>query len=117
MVGGSMRQAGVIAAAGVVALETMVGRLEEDHLNARTLAEGIAEIPGLGIDLESVQTDIVFFDLVRKDMTPQDLVEALAGRGVKVLTLGLRLRAVTHYGIGAEDIQLALRELSELMAG
>src|SRR5881409_2117707 len=61
MVGGGMRQAGIIAAAGIVALERMVGRLAEDHVNARTLAEGVAKLPGVRIDLASVQTNIVIF--------------------------------------------------------
>ena len=117
MVGGGMRQAGVIAAAGIFALETMTERLAEDHINARALGDGIAEIPGLSIDLETVQTNMVFFGLGREDMTQQDLVDALGERGVKILVLGGRLRAVTHYGIGAEDIQVVLGALREVMAG
>lgn len=108
MLGGGMRQAGVIAAAGIVALESMVERLAEDHANARILAEGIAEMPGLSLDLATVQTNIVIFTLGRRDLTPQELVGRLEGRGVRILAIGgHRLRAVTHYGITAEDIHAA----------
>ena len=65
MLGGGMRQAGVIAAAGIVALEKMVDRLAEDHANARALAEGVAKLPGLAVDLASVQTNIVIFRVER----------------------------------------------------
>jgi threonine aldolase len=115
-VGGGMRQCGIIAAAGIEALEQMVGRLAEDHANARRLAEGIAGIAGLSIELERVQTNIVFFDLASEEPTAEKLVTELAGRGVKILAVGLRrLRAVTHYGINNDDIDLALAALDGAM--
>lgn len=117
MVGGGMRQAGVIAAAGIVALETMVERLAEDHENARLLAQGIAAIPGLAIDLSAVQTNIVIFSPGREGLTPQGLVKALRDKGVKMLPFsGGRIRAVTHYGLEREDVQAALAALEEVMA-
>lgn len=114
--GGGMRQCGIIAAAGITALEQMVDRLAEDHENARHLAEGIARIEGLSIDLERVQTDIVYFGLADEQFDGGILVARLAGRGVKILQVGsARFRAVTHYGISAEDIESALTVLSETM--
>jgi threonine aldolase len=112
--GGGMRQCGIIAAAGIEALENMTERLSEDHDNARRLAQGIAEIPGLSIEPEYVQTNIVFFDLVDETLSAEQLVAKLADKGVAILQLGpTRLRAVTHYGISAEDIDLTLTALSQ----
>ena len=116
IVGGGMRQAGMIAAAGIVALEQMVDRLAEDHVNARRLAEGLAELPGLAVDLDRVQTNIVIFELVSESLTPWELKARLGERGVKLLTIGGRgLRAVTHYGIQADDIEVALAVAQEVM--
>jgi len=118
MVGGGMRQAGVLAAAGVVALEHMVDRLQEDHDNARLLAEGIAEIPGLALDPKTVRTNIVFFDFVASAMTTDQFVAALAESGVLLLALGPgRLRVVTHYGINASDVSSALQVMRQVLAG
>ena len=109
LVGGSMRQAGIIAAAGIVALEEMVDRLAEDHANARMLAEGLASFPQIAIDLDSMQTDIVIFSLQPGAGTATALVQALAARGVLVGEMGRgAIRAVTHYGIDASDIEEAL---------
>jgi len=117
VLGGGMRQSGIIAAAGITALEQMVDRLAEDHENAKRLAEGIARIPGLSIELNRIQTNIVYFDMADDRFTAETLVKQLAGRGVKVLQVGPgRLRAVTHYGISAENIDLALAAMSEVMA-
>ncbi|MHB8489377.1 MAG: threonine aldolase family protein [Candidatus Dormibacteria bacterium] len=108
MLGGSMRQAGVLAAAGVYALDNMVVRLAEDHVNARTLAEGLAELPGVMIDLERVQSNVVAFDV---DSVPVPaFLEACAKGGVKGGSPSRsRVRFVTHYGINATDVQSALR--------
>lgn len=108
MVGGGMRQAGVIAAAGIVALETMVDRLADDHANAKRLAEGLADIPGIELDPERIKTNIVFFDLTGALTAPQ-LAERLARAGVLIGAAGQRrMRAVTHYGIEREDIETTL---------
>ncbi len=116
MVGGGMRQAGIIAAAGITAMEEMVDRLAEDHANAKRLAEGIARIPGLAVDMERIQTNIVFFDLAGAAISDHELVAKLGSRGVKVLRSAPgRIRAVTHYGISSEDIDLALGALAEAM--
>ena len=112
-----MRQAGVLAAAGIVALEQMVDRLQEDHENGRMLAEGIAQIPGLHIDPAQVQTNLVWFDFVDQRSNAQRLVESLRDRGVLLLSLGpSRLRAVTHYGIERADIDRTLQVMRDVMA-
>lgn len=116
VLGGGMRQTGIIAAAGITALDTMIDRLKEDHNNARRLAEGIAQIPGLSIDAEKIKTNIVYFDLVDNRMAPDDLVTKLGEKGVKFLRTGpTRYRMVTHYGMSAEDIDTTLDALAEVM--
>jgi threonine aldolase len=108
MVGGGMRQAGVIAAAGIVALETMVDRLAEDHENARALAEGLAQVPGLRIDPEAVQSNIVVF-AVDDGAALQSRLREL---GVLTTAFGpTRVRMVTHYGIERADIDEALERV------
>ena len=117
VVGGGWRQAGVIAAAGIVALEEMVERLAEDHANAKRLAEGLAVLPGIVLDPAQVQTDIVIFELHREDMTPDALAERLRERGVWLFTIGgRRLRAVTNYHVTAADIGRALEVFADVLA-
>jgi len=109
VLGGGMRQTGIIAAAGTIAVEQMVDRLAEDHMNARRLAEGIAQIPGLSIDPARIKTNIIFFDLVSDQLTPDEFIKRLGPKGIKLLPTGLcRFRMVTHYGINSEDIDAAL---------
>jgi len=108
MLGGGMRQAGVIAAAAIVGLTEMVARLSDDHANARLFAEGLARLPGIGLDLASVQTNIVIFTLEDPLEGPR-FVEAAAREGVLLVEMGgRRLRAVTHYGIDADDCRRAV---------
>jgi threonine aldolase len=117
-VGGGMRQAGILAAAGIVALDEMVDRLAEDHENARFLAEGIARVPGLSVDLEGVQTDIVIFEVDPQRMSAAELAQALLGRSVQVGAIGpSRIRAVTHYGIDRADVEAALSAIQGAMEG
>jgi threonine aldolase len=117
VLGGGMRQAGVIAAAGIVALETMVDRLAEDHANARRLAEGLANLPGVEIELERVQTNLVFFGLRPEvHMDAKEVAAQLAERGVKVGVAGpRRFRAVTHYWIRPEDVDTAVGAFSAVL--
>lgn len=116
VVGGGMRQAGVIAAAAIVALEQMIDRLADDHANARRLAEGLAEIPGLAIDPSVVQTNIVIFGLSNPNIASADMVRGLAAEGVKINAISLtRFRAVTHYGIEPEDMDAALIAFRKVM--
>ena len=116
VLGGGMRQAGVLAAAGIVALNEMVDRLADDHANARKLADGLAEMPGLSIDPSLIKTDIVYFEVKRDDMTVAELVKRLNDRGIRMLPVGPgRIRAVTHYHITPDDIDYALGVFSKVM--
>jgi len=116
VVGGGMRQAGVLAAAGIVALEEMVDRLADDHANARLLAEAIAGIPGLAIDPRTVQTSIVIFEVTHPDLTPAALSARLLEKGLKINAIeARRMRAVTHYGIERGDVEQAIRALQQAM--
>jgi len=116
ILGGGMRQAGILAAAGINALEDMVDRLAEDHENAKRLANAIAGIDGLAIDLASVHTNIVYFEIACEKITAEKLVDELNKRAVKILHLGPNcLRAVTHYGITPEDIDAAIDTIKDLL--
>lgn len=113
MLGGGMRQAGVLAAAGLVALDTMIDRLAEDHQHARRLAQGLANIDGLSVDPESIQTNIVFFEVDEDLGTAADLIAALDRQGVKVSYPGKQsIRMVTHRHISPDDIEEALSRTS-----
>lgn len=110
MLGGGMRQAGVIAAGALYAIEYMVDRLADDHALARVLAEGLAELPGVHIDLDRVQTNIVILDVAASGHTVAEVVAALARQGVLCVPFGATtLRMVTHYGIEREHVERALR--------
>lgn len=112
MVGGGMRQAGVIAAAGIVALETMIDRLAEDHETARLLAQAMAEMPGLQLDPSRVVTNIVIVDT--PGFPAEALRQELHRRGVLVNATGpQRLRFVTHYGVTPADIAEATTRLRD----
>ena len=109
VVGGGMRQAGVLAAAGIIALTEMVERLADDHANAQKLAAGLAELPDLSIDPQRVKTNIVYFETTSPRLTAQDLAQRLAAEGVRVLPTGPRqLRAVTNYHVTGEAIDQTL---------
>jgi threonine aldolase len=118
ILGGGMRQTGVIAAPGTIALEQMVDRLAEDHMNARCLAEGIAQIPGLSIDLARVKTNIIYFDLVSDRITADVFMTQLGQKGIKLLRTGpSRFRMVTHCDIHSEDIDATLMCLGKVVEG
>lgn len=115
MLGGGMRQVGVLGAAGLVAVEHMVERLREDHANARRLAEGLAQLPAIRLDLESVQTNMVVFEL-EPGVEPAALIDGLRREHVLIISLGAgRLRAVTHYGISAADCDRALAAFQRVL--
>lgn len=117
MAGGGMRQAGIIAAAGIVALETMVARLAEDHENARQIAEGLAEIPGIRIDPTTVCTNIILFELTAEHIGPEEFISSLGREGVRISTFGGRkMRIVTHYGIESEDVPVALAAVRRVLS-
>ena len=111
LLGGGMRQAGVMAAAGVVALEEMVDRLAEDHATARCLAEGLADMPGLNVDLDTVQTNLVFVDTNGTRPAPE-IAARLASDGVRTnVFTDTRLRFATHYCIDMQDIERVLQSV------
>jgi threonine aldolase len=117
MFGGAMRQAGILAAAAMYALEHHRARLTEDHHNARRLAAGLAEIPGLKVDLASVQTNMVFFDLdPTLPVNAADLCRKLDAAGVKVLPSGpRRIRAVCHLDVSTDMIVLAVDHVANAL--
>jgi threonine aldolase len=115
MIGGGMRQVGVLAAAGLVALEQMIERLAEDHANARRLAQGLDRLPGLSVDLGRVQTNIVMV-AVRRAGGARELVEGCAARKVRVHAIGpAAIRCVTHKDVDAQDVDRALSAFAEIV--
>ncbi len=114
MVGGGMRQAGVLAAAGILALTEMVDRLADDHTNARRLVEGLAGLPGFRVDLAVVQTNMLFFELAGAMVGR--FGPFMAERGIIIGDGPGSIRAVTHYGIEAEDIEAVIRAAAECSA-
>jgi threonine aldolase len=113
MFGGGMRQVGVIAAAGLIALEESPSRLHEDHANAQWLAQGIAQIPGLKIDPANVKTNIVIFDCSGTGLNAVELCDALHERGVWAQdTAFYAVRMVTHWNVDRAGIERALEELN-----
>lgn len=109
VLGGGMRQAGILAAAGIVALTEMIERLAEDHDNARRLAEGLAEIDGLSVDPKSVKTNIVYINISHNDVSSNDLADLLTREGVLLLPIGAKqMRAVTNYHITEDDVEYAV---------
>ncbi len=116
VLGGGMRQAGVLAAAGIVALTEMVERLSEDHENAKVLCMGLSQIKGLCVDPERVFTNIVYIDITRSGLTESELAGRLETEGVRLIPVGpKRLRAVTHYHITKEDVNETLKIVSKVM--
>ena len=112
-----MRQAGVLAAPGLIALEEMSKRLAEDHANARFLAEALSRMPGIGLDAATVQTNIVIFDVSGTAMTSYELSAALKKRGI--LANGVspaRMRMVTHFDVDRRACERALEVMEEIVA-
>jgi threonine aldolase len=115
-IGGAMRQSGIIAAACLYALDNNVVRLAEDHANAKRLAEGIAHVNGLRIDARSVETNLVYFDVVDKRFDAEKVCAALSKRGVRMGPMGSHtVRAVTHLDVNAKDIDTALDQLRDVL--
>jgi threonine aldolase len=115
-VGGGMRQAGIVAAAGIYALEHMVERLADDHHNAQVLAEGLATFGQIEIDPAQVRTNIVIFRLRDKSETPDAFIAAMREHGVLLGMIGGdRLRMVTHDGIGSADINAVLQAVGRVL--
>jgi threonine aldolase len=115
--GGGMRQAGILAAAGLIALEDSPAKLPVDHANARFLAEGLARIPGIQVDPGLVDTNIVVFDISATGLVPADVSAHLRGRGVLMNAINQRcLRAVTHYDVDRAQCAQAVAAVAESMA-
>src|SRR5262249_48752635 len=111
--GGAMRQAGIIAAAGVYALQHHVDRLAEDHANAKLLARGLSQIKGITLDPPEPQTNIVYFDVRGMNMFNYEFIKHMEERGVSMSPIGELVRAVTHLDVTREDCQRAV----EMAAG
>jgi threonine aldolase len=115
--GGGMRQAGVLAAAGLIALEKMTGRLKEDHENARLLADGVARLPAIKFDATAVQTNIVIFDISPLGVATTELSAKLKQHGL--LADGVddrRMRLVTHHDVSRDDCQQALTTIADAVS-
>jgi threonine aldolase len=119
MLGGQMRQAGIIAAAGIVALDTMVDRLADDHAGARRLALGLARIPGIVVQPEMVQTNIVYFEPPPR-VPAAEFVRKLDEHGVRTYSVRVgdseKIRAVTSRMVTAGDIDDALDRIRLILA-
>ena len=115
--GGGMRQAGIIAAAGIISLTEMVERLPEDHARARRLAEALAEMDPFSVDLDTVQTNIIIFNVDPAFDTAAGFCRDLANLGVRANPVGpQRIRFVTHYEITDEDVDSALDCIAEIVS-
>ncbi|MGE5569983.1 MAG: low-specificity L-threonine aldolase [Rhodospirillales bacterium] len=115
--GGGMRQAGVLAAAGLIALEEMPLRLGEDHANARFLADALSKMPGISVPHE-VQTNIVVFDIAGTGLTTEEFSARLKARSILINGIGgTRMRLVTHMDVNREDCERALTALAQVAAG
>jgi threonine aldolase len=117
LVGGAWRQAGVVAAAGLVALEAGPGRLHEDHTRARRLAEAVAEIVPGSVDPSSVETNMVLVDTVAAGMSTLEAVRRLGAIGVATTIQSGKLRMVTHVDVSDEDIETAIAAWRQAAAG
>jgi threonine aldolase len=116
--GGGMRQVGVLAAAGLHALDHHVERVKDDHANAKLLARGLKDVPGLGIRLEDVETNMVFFEVPRAKASAQAVVAALREQGVLLnATSPSRIRAVTHLDVTTADVERAVGIIQRTLKG
>jgi threonine aldolase len=116
--GGAMRQSGVLAAAGLYALEHNVERLAEDHANAKMFAELVAELPGVALDPANVHTNIVVFDVTAAKLTAPQIAERLAARSIRIGALGAAtMRAVTHLDVDEAGVRAAAEALAEILRG
>jgi threonine aldolase len=115
--GGGMRQAGVLAAAGLIAMEEMPARLHEDHANARWIAEQLAKIPHLTLNLEKVRTNVVVFDIAGTGLAFAELSALLKSKGLVISTAGgTRARMLTHMNISRRDCEMAVQVMEEVLS-
>lgn len=113
--GGGMRQVGILAAAGLVALEESRLTLYQDHENARILAEGVANLKGVQIDTKSVQTNIVIFDVSKTKFSSNEICEKLKENNILAIPFGKQIRMVTHYDVSRDDIEETLKHLETIL--
>ena len=114
--GGAMRQAGIVAAAGIYAFEHNVARLAEDHENARHFARAVAQLPGVRVDVAHVETNIVFLDVKDTGRTAAEIAERLRARGIRIGAMGPYLmRALTHLDVDRAGVDLAARSFAEVL--
>ncbi|MBW1981095.1 MAG: low-specificity L-threonine aldolase [Deltaproteobacteria bacterium] len=117
MLGGGMRQVGILAAAGLYALDHNLQRLSEDHQKAKQLAAGLSRLPGIQLEEEAVVTNIVMFDVTETGLSAADFVEKIAAQGVLMIPFGPRtVRAVTHLDVSSADIEAALTIMQHLFS-
>jgi len=111
-----MRQAGILAAAGLYALEHNIQRLADDHARARQLAARLQQIPGISIDPETVETNILFFDIISEKRSAKEFVAALKPHGLLLNAVGAHsCRAVTHLDVPAEAIEQAAEKIARVL--
>ena len=116
MFGGGMRQVGIIAAAGIYALDHHIGRLKEDHQNAKSLALGLQKFNGVSVDPERVETNIVILDVANTGMTSPQVVEAMKKERILIHAFGrTQIRLVTHLDVSSEDIEVALEAFEKVL--
>jgi threonine aldolase len=116
MFGGGMRQAGIIAAAGIYALDNHFERLKDDHQNAKRLAVGLKEFKGVSIDPKHVETNIIIFDVSNTGMTGSQVAESMRQERVLIHVIGrTQIRLVTHLDVSSEDIEITLKAFEKLL--
>jgi threonine aldolase len=113
--GGAMRQVGILAAAGLYAIENNIARLADDHANAKILAEGLSKIDGFDINPEDIQTNIVIVDIGRIGKSPDEITDIIKEYGVLAVSFGrTRIRFVTHLDVSKDDCHRALEIISQI---
>jgi len=113
--GGGMRQVGVLAAPGIIALTEMVGRLKDDHARAKKIAQGIHGLPGIKIHPEAVQTNIIIFGFDHPAITVSAMLEKMKDKGILALAVSGGIRMVTHKDVGDEDVDRAINAFREIL--
>nr|MCU0240454.1 beta-eliminating lyase-related protein [Pyrinomonadaceae bacterium] len=113
--GGGMRQVGILAAAGLIALTESPKILHIDHENAKFLADGVANIKGIEIDSEKIQTNIVIFDVSKTGKTSNEICDKLKEHNILAIPFGKSIRMVTHYDVNRQDIEITIKTLEDLL--
>jgi threonine aldolase len=114
--GGGMRQVGVLAAPGLIALTEMVDRLKDDHARAKKLAQGISGLPGIKLDPASVETDILIFGFDHPAISVAAMLDRMKAKGILALAVSGGIRMVTHKDVGDEDVERAIKAFREILA-